>query len=301
MLEQEEFQIQLEKIEQPLTRRDIATTLLFVIDGEVELSTSKKTVTLEADDLYILNQNEPYTLTDLTHNTLIRLQIKSAFFAHFFPGYYQYSFESFSREIDSGREKIVSSLRHNLALLVMNAFNPTENSQLISHNTIFQIMLLLTKFFKKEQTRPLTQKTKDERLARIITYLENHYDEPISLSKVAEQEYLSTSYFSRYFKQKTGMGFLQYLTLIRLKHSADDLILTDESITTISIRNGFSSPKHFTDAFKAYYNETPTRYREKEHNQRLSSPSEKKAATTQILELTPEILNLLAKYHQETA
>ncbi|MHC5250773.1 helix-turn-helix transcriptional regulator [Listeria kieliensis] len=301
MLDQEEFQIQLEKIEQPLTCRDVATTLLFVIDGEVELSTGQKTVTLQADDLYILNQNEPYMLTDLSHNTLIRLQIKSAFFAHFFPGYYHYSFECFSRELDSGREKIVSSLRHNLTLLVMNAFNSTENSQLISHNTIFQIMLLLTKFFKKEQTKPLTQKLEDERLSRIIAYLENHYDESISLSKVAEQEYLSPSYFSRYFKQKTGMGFLQYLTHIRLKHSTDDLMLTDESITTISIRNGFSSPKHFTDAFKAYYKETPTRYREKEHNQRLFSSKEKKAATTQILELTPEILNLLAKYHLETA
>ncbi|EUJ29718.1 amino-terminal domain-containing protein [Listeria floridensis FSL S10-1187] len=302
MLEQEEFQIQLEKIEQPISRQDHSTTILFVIQGHVNLTIGENSYLLSEDDLYIVNRNEFYSLSRETDNILIALQIKSPFFVQHFSNYYQYYFDCFSKKMDTGREKIVASLRHALTLLIINSFNPTENSQLISHNAIFKIMLLLAKFFKKEQAQNQLDLPEDDRLSRIITFLENHYDENITLGKIAEREFLSPSYLSRYFKARTGLGFLQYLMQIRLKHSLSDLLLTDEAISSISFKNGFSSSKHFTDAFKAYYKETPSQYREKHSGQGQANtflPCSNDV--TIISELSPELLERLGKYQFEAA
>ena len=192
---------------------------------------------------------------------------------------------------------MVAILRRHLSEMIISSSKNDASSNLEIQSNIFRTMLLLTRFFKREISLKKGDEHYDERITHIINYMEQKYDEPLTLKEVAEHEYLSVSYLSRYFKKMTGVGFLQYLNQIRLKHSLDDLIYTTESISQIAINNGFFSTKNFSTIFKAAYGKTPSQYRQ-EHPTRKRRDTESVAHVTEIkpLFLTPEILGRLSKY-----
>lgn len=205
-----------------------------------------------------------------------------------------------SSRIDPGREKMMTLLRKYLAEMMIAQSHKAESSRLEMQSALFQIMLLLTRFFKKELSTQDGISVHDTRITRITQQLEQQFDEPITLQDIAEQEFLSTSYLSRYFKKVTGLGFLQYLTQIRLKYSLEDLRTSSANISQIAQKNGFSSPKNFTTSFKAHYGKTPATYRQEALAGGVSIADKPEILTTQTKRVvqSPSLLAKLATYRQ---
>lgn len=100
-----------------------------------------------------------------------------------------------------------------------------------------------------------------ERLKGVLSYLENHYAEPISQAEVAQKFYFNKEYFSRYFKRCMGMTFTEYLVRYRLQKAREALLYSDKRVIDIALENGFSDDRRFINAFKKYYETTPLQYR----------------------------------------
>lgn len=73
---------------------------------------------------------------------------------------------------------------------------------------------------------------------------------------------LSSGYLSRFFKEKTGKTFSEYLTGIKMEMAAALLMKAQYRTYEISDMIGYDSPRNFTRAFKKYYGTTPREYRE---------------------------------------
>ena len=71
----------------------------------------------------------------------------------------------------------------------------------------------------------------------------------------------SPNYLSRKFREAAGIGIHEYLAFTRLQHAAAELISTDDTITQIALRCGFSDSNYFKDVFKKKYGVTPREYR----------------------------------------
>ena len=95
----------------------------------------------------------------------------------------------------------------------------------------------------------------------IVRYMQNHLAEEISLSVLAEEFNFSTQYISQLFKNEIGVGFLSYLTNIRMEKAKKLLITTSRPITEIAEQTGFNDYRVFTKAFKKSENITPSQYR----------------------------------------
>ena len=102
-----------------------------------------------------------------------------------------------------------------------------------------------------------------ERLKEILGYVEAHYREPIVQADVARRFYFTKEYFSRYFKQYTGLTFTEYVIRYRTQMARKDLLTTDKRIVEVALENGFSNEQRFISAFKKYYQITPLQYRKK--------------------------------------
>ena len=85
--------------------------------------------------------------------------------------------------------------------------------------------------------------------------------ERITAADIAAAAGYSPNYLSRRFRSSVGVGVHQYLTFIRLQHAAYELVTTDDRITDIAFRCGFSDSNYFKDAFKKKYGVTPRAYR----------------------------------------
>jgi len=106
-------------------------------------------------------------------------------------------------------------------------------------------------------------KTSDEN-NMIIEYAHRFVEQHIStvtLEQVAEFVHLSPQYFSRYYKEKTGTNFSDYVMEQRMKLAEKLLKDIRKKTYEIAYETGYNNPKNFTRAFKAYFGESPSEYR----------------------------------------
>ena len=100
-----------------------------------------------------------------------------------------------------------------------------------------------------------------EVITAVMTYINNHYREELSLEDVAKFAGFSRYYFSRSFKRQTGYSFKDYLCQKRLQVAMDLLIRTNRSMRDVAIESGFGSVATFNRVFREKKGCTPTQYR----------------------------------------
>lgn len=100
-----------------------------------------------------------------------------------------------------------------------------------------------------------------ERLNRAFQYIEDNYQQDISLKEAAFAASFSESHFSRVFKELTGQNFHDYLTSCRIKKAKSLLSSHDISIIDVAHMSGFSSISTFNRTFKKCTGCTPMEYK----------------------------------------
>ncbi len=94
-----------------------------------------------------------------------------------------------------------------------------------------------------------------------LKFIRAHYAQSISLEQVAAEVYLTPEYFSRIFKEETGMTFVNYLTDIRLHHSLQLLETTALRVQDVAQHVGYPNVSYFSTVFKKKYGMSPYEYR----------------------------------------
>lgn len=102
---------------------------------------------------------------------------------------------------------------------------------------------------------------KQDLLHRIFTATEQLFRGDCTLSSLSKAVGYNPEYISRFFKQKVGIPFNDYLNIRRLSHAAQLLTDTDETILSCALESGFGSLRSFNRNFKAHYGITPRAYR----------------------------------------
>ncbi|NLK27172.1 MAG: helix-turn-helix transcriptional regulator [Clostridiales bacterium] len=102
---------------------------------------------------------------------------------------------------------------------------------------------------------------------RIKNYLNENYEQKISLEQIAHNMYLSPVYISKLFKEETGESPINYLIRIRLERASKILLQGNSgSIKSIAYQVGYHDVYHFSKLFKKYYGMSPLHFREKVTN-----------------------------------
>ena len=94
-------------------------------------------------------------------------------------------------------------------------------------------------------------------------YVEDNLARSITLADVAESLYLSPTYFSRLFKQRTGHTFSAWLARRRIQRAQRYLDETTLSVADIATQVGYREANSFTRLFKQATGLSPTEYRKR--------------------------------------
>ncbi|WP_438351522.1 response regulator [Paenibacillus sp. FA6] len=100
-----------------------------------------------------------------------------------------------------------------------------------------------------------------QQITQVKSYIDEHYQEEISLETMAVRFYMNPYYFSVFFKKHTGQNFKAYVTEIRMKHAMQMLIETDDMLYRIAENVGYHNARQFSELFKKYYGILPNEYR----------------------------------------
>ena len=136
-----------------------------------------------------------------------------------------------------------------------------------SDETIFNIighLYLFLDYFKRSTVSTVVKgstKLQDYYIKEAITYIEQNFQNDISVVDIANRLGINRSYFGKIFKQTLKQTPQEFLINYRMIKATELLRLTKMSIGDISIAVGYEIQLHFSRAFKKIYNISPREWR----------------------------------------
>ncbi len=177
-------------------------------------------------------------------------------------------FECFKKEIHiihlENQERVLFENLLNLIIKEYKQKNIGYEDYLKS--MLLQILFLINRHSQHETNSPLQFAEKHNTISDIVGYINNHFDEDITLDLIAEKFFISPHYFSRNFKKSTGFNFVEYLNNVRVKEAQRLLFKTDLTVAEIGRITGFKSTTHFGRVFKNISGVSPLKYRKINRN-----------------------------------
>ncbi|MBP5774442.1 MAG: helix-turn-helix domain-containing protein [Clostridiales bacterium] len=161
----------------------------------------------------------------------------------------------------TGAEKAEISL---LAERIVSEMSDNRYSKDLMIQTLtVELMINLSRAMRNEWEENIRVKTgKAKELVAIARqYMDDNFDQGITVAQAAQYVFLSQGYFTRAFRDETGMSPMNYLMKKRIERACLLLENNEIKVSAISLQSGFSSPQRFNVAFRKLMGMTPMEYR----------------------------------------
>jgi len=138
-------------------------------------------------------------------------------------------------------------------------------SEVLSCNNVQEMEATIRKIYYKLCLHVNNERKKKagDIINQVIDYIHRNYsDNMLSLVSLSAEFGMNPNYLSGYFKEKTGVNFLQYVNNVRLEKAQQLLRNTGKSIHDIASDVGYTNSGVFIRNFKKCYGITPGQYRE---------------------------------------
>jgi AraC-like DNA-binding protein len=243
--------------------------IVYIIEGASKHYINGEEFSVETGDLLFINSGctHAFELDDMfiAYNLMIRVDYFTKNMIKDDNLFYMLaltSFEKIQHELNN-RSPLVSfdySERGDLANLFDNIeleLSKNELGKLLVLDSYINIILckVFRKIFVKDSDKDLLIPQD------ILDYINEHFNEKISLGDLSQRCFYNPAYFSRLFKKAFNMSFTDYIMDIRLKHCCELLKNSDYTIDRIIEECGFSDRNTFYERFKNKYGCTPSEYR----------------------------------------
>ena len=129
--------------------------------------------------------------------------------------------------------------------------------------TIRSYMILILIHIMRQIEIPNAYDSRNEMIRYIIDYVEKNYTEKLSLMTISRKYNYTLQHVSTLFKQEVGMNFQEYVQSVRIKESCRLLINTNQKVSDIATRVGYTNIKYFNEVFKRHMEMTPRDFRKK--------------------------------------
>ncbi len=235
-----------------------------VVDGPVIMHMESESITLQQDDIFIVNANELHCFqkTGVANDILI-LQIPLRHFQSYYPEISSYRF--YDRHLQRSDDRFHSVTGH-IADIFRCIAHKEEGYQLEVMGLVNLLVHTVVRHVPHEivsEERRIADNRNLQRLDRITTAIHDQYAYGITLDDIAIREGLSKHYTSHFIRKHLGLSFRQYVRRLRLEKAVDLLLRTDKKKLDICIESGFSDYRYLCRAFAEEYGCTPAAFREK--------------------------------------
>ncbi|QIS21468.1 GlxA family transcriptional regulator [Nocardia terpenica] len=119
--------------------------------------------------------------------------------------------------------------------------------------------------------RPTPPAPRGSQLEPVLSWIEEHLAEDLTLADLARRSGFSERTFSRRFRDQLGTTPVQWLLHTRVRRAQYLLETTDHGVERIAAQTGFGSPTAFRDRFKRIVGVTPQSYRSSFRSSRSSA------------------------------
>jgi len=98
-----------------------------------------------------------------------------------------------------------------------------------------------------------------QQIAKVVTWLKQHYTEDFLIDDLAAKAHMSPSTFRQHFRAVTGVSPLKYLKNLRLQDARQLMLNEDLDASSAAVRVGYESASQFSREYTRLFGEPPLR------------------------------------------
>jgi len=250
--------------------------LYYIDDGHGTMSSSDETLELEEGYAYIIPS---FTLCNL-HCEHYLSQYFIQFFEDSANGISLFENNRTIRKIKAD-ESMIANFKRLLSINPGRGINRSDNPRVYEKDSYYKeyqefsnqqslpaffetqgiILQLLARFLTPETYIQSNIRSIPSVVMDAISFIQLHLHEDLTVKKLAARANLNEDYFSRLFKQFTGLRPIKHIHDKRAERAQYLITTTDLSYQQIAIETGFENLPYFSKVFKSMTGMTPGKYR----------------------------------------
>lgn len=239
--------------------------IFYSISGGKQFLINNKFYDIKPGDLFVINQFESHYLSQIDQTVLERIVLS----VH--PDYVK-ALSTPQTNLDICFTERPKQFSHRISLTkeqqkrYMYFINKiTSNSgygnDIIEKSAFMELLVLLNSFYyistQKEST--ISTYTYNHQVEEMISFINQHIQEPITIEILAKHFYLSDSYICRMFKSATGTTINKYMIARRIS-IAKSLLASGLNVNDVCEQCGFRDYSNFLKAFTRAVGISPKKY-----------------------------------------
>lgn len=222
-----------------------------IIDGTFTFVNDGKHITAHAGDTVILDCYKPHEYYTDDRFESIWIHISGA-----------NSFALFE-EIERAEGNLVKCRDiHHVKKLLFRIYDSISGVNPPSElNISLDIYKLFAELLNPQSIKSKGESDYEDNIQEIKNYIAENLNEKLTVQKLADKTHMSTSHFSRVFKQQTGFSPYDYVLITRLNKAKYMLQKTDMTVASIAYEIGFNSESNFIYFFTENEGISPGKFR----------------------------------------
>lgn len=255
--------------------------IIYVLDGEMNYHVNDKIVPLKENECVIINSLQLHYGSSIYHHAChficIRFHPKIlgtdpfVYQTYVTPLIENSETDYLYYDSNSPNHPELEALIKRIALAKAEMYDACELDIISDLHLLWRILYL--------QCRPVpgqkaaTADTSLDLQKKMVSYIYEHYQEPLTLDEIAASASISRSKCCIVFKQYLQQSPIDFLNKHRLEMSVRLLLNTQSSITEIALSCGFNHLSYFSKIFLREYGCTPTEYRKNANKEKETKKS----------------------------
>jgi AraC-like DNA-binding protein len=247
--------------------------VLCITHGFCRVLCGSDAVLLKRDDVLVVGSNTPHMTYNLPKDSqgpdwaqrLVMLFDPNKIGKTFMATPEMRAFRDFQKKIEGGaviiRGNLRKAVRDQLRILlkqqgVARMAGLIQLLQILSESSPKSIREIRPSF-----SLPQMHQQDIQRLTRVFEHVQTNFSKMIYLEDMAKIAGMASTSFSRFFHQKTGKTFQEYLIDFRVNMARAELAQTGKTVTEICYECGFNNLSNFNRQFKKLNGKTPVQFR----------------------------------------
>lgn len=246
-----------------------AIEILYLQEGELKVNTESTSRNLRSGQCTLIQPNKVHSTLCTRPNKAIVFQIPLLFLEKFVPDASRLTFqlEETPRQASQSKWNIqktqINQFKEKLEQMQFIMDTKPDGAPLLFNTLLFDALYQLYHNFSFGFTADSTSRQNQnlEKLKPVLDYINCNYNRANFPYWNFQVSMFDPKYFCRFFKKCMGTTFLEYQNGIRISHIYQDLVSTNDKISVILERHGFTNYKLFRKVFYKHFGATPTEVR----------------------------------------
>ena len=241
-----------------------AMEILFCLNGSITIHVEQEILSLSRNQLIVFDSKEVHSIhSDSNLYMFLCIHVDKKQLSIYCPDFELYRIRCRPIPLDNPKSTQYIHLCQLAHSMTRTNVTNESTSAMRSDGTALLMLADLIRYFSVYSLPEMTAAPdpSNDTIREIITYVNEHYTEKLSLDDVSAHVGFSREYFCRFFKQHMGITFLRYLNEVRISHAGRLLTSTSLSISEVMNESGFTNQTLFNRLFKEIYGASPRQIR----------------------------------------